>query len=296
MKFSLLCIASLSVLLTTSVPCVLLAQESNEIALADLPDAPSAMMSAPQSQSASTTQGTSSTSQTTTSSTEDEKEKKKREREAAEIQFMKQEKQHMLGVIPSFSVVYGSLAPPMNAKEKFELALKGSFNPFQFVLVGLVAAVGQAQNNFPEYGQGWKGYGKRYGAGFLDSFNGNMIGNAALPVVLHQDPRYYRMGTGSIKRRFFHSVIAAVRCKGDDGKWQVNYSNILGNLAAGGISNLYYPASDRGFGLTVERGLTVTAEGAIGTLLQEFIPDFQKHFLHNKKNDVPAPSTDTDKP
>jgi hypothetical protein len=75
--------------------------------------------------------------------------------------------------------------------------------------------------------------------------------------------------------------------KGDNGKWQPGYSNILGNLAAGGISNLYYPASDRGFGLTVERGMTVTAEGAFGNLLQEFVPDFQRRFFRKKTTTQP---------
>jgi hypothetical protein len=241
--------------------------------LASLPDAPGAAAT-PQAQSP-------------TPPAEDEKDKKTEEQEAAERQLKKEEQQHLLGVIPSFNVVYGSYAPPLSPKQKFELAFKGSINPYQFVAVGIVAAFGQAQNNFPEYGQGWKGYAKRYGAGYLDSFDGNMIGNAALPVLLHQDPRYYRMGTGSKKKRFLYAVALVAVSKGDNGKWQPGYSNILGNLAAGGISNLYYPASDRGFGLTVERGMTVTAEGAFGNLLQEFVPDFQRRFFHKKTTTQP---------
>ena len=285
-KSSLIRIVSLSSLLVMAVPRALLAQESTEIALANLPDAPSAVATPqaqpPASVPPTTEQTGTSTSQTTTPPVEDEKEKKKEQQEAAELQLKKEEQQHLLGVVPSFNVVYGSYAPPLSPKQKFELAFKGSINPFQFAAVGAVAAIGQAENNFPEYGQGWKGYGKRYGAGYLDSFDGNMIGNAALPVLLHQDPRYYRMGTGSKKKRFLYAVAFVALAKGDNGKWEPGYSNILGNLAAGGISNLYYPASDRGFGLTVERGLTVTAEGAIGNVLQEFIPDLQKRYFHKK--------------
>jgi hypothetical protein len=276
-KSFLIPITCLCALLATAVPTTLLAQATTETASADLPEAPAL----PQQNT---------TSQTATPP-EDDKEKKKQQHDEAERQLKTEENQHLLGVVPSFSVVYGSTAPPLDAKQKFELALRGSFNPFEFVAVGAVAAIGQAQDSFPEYGQGWEGYGKRYGAGFLDAFDGNMIGNAALPVLLHQDPRYYRLGTGTIKRRIWYSVISAVRCKGDNGKWQPSYSNILGNIAAGGISNLYYPASDRGVGLTFERGIVVTAEGAVGTLLQEFVPDLEKKFLHKKIADNTATSS-----
>jgi hypothetical protein len=250
--------------------------------LASLPDAPGEVAT-PQAQTAPpAAQTETSSSQMAIPPAKDEKEKKKEEQEAAQSQLKKEEQQHLLGVVPSFNVVYDSFAPPLNPRQKFELAIKISVNPYQFALIGAVAAIGQAQNSFPEYGQGWKGYGKRYGAAYFDAFDGNIIGNAALPVLLHQDPRYYRMGNGSKKKRFLYAVALVAVSKGDNGKWQPGYSNILGNLAAGGISNLYYPASDRGFGLTVERGMTVTAEGAIANIIQEFVPDFQRRFFHKK--------------
>jgi hypothetical protein len=274
-------IVSLSTLLSVAVPCALRAQEVPAITLASLPDAPG--VSTPQAPPPiPAAQTENSSSQTATPPAKDEKEKKKEEQEAAERQLKKEEQQHLLGVVPSYNVVYDSSAPPLNPRQKFELAFKISVNTYQFALVGAVAAIGQAQDSFPEYGQGWKGYAKRYGAGYFDAFDGNMIGNAVLPVLLHQDPRYYRMGTGSKKKRFLYAVAVVAMCKGDNGKWQPGYSNILGNLAAGGISNLYYPASDRGFGLTVERGMVVTAEGAIANIVQEFVPDFQKRFFHKK--------------
>ena len=123
---------------------------------------------------------------------------------------------------------------------------------------------------------------KRYGASFADQFDGTILGNGVFPVILHQDARYYRLGTGKVMHRLIYSVGTTVRCKGDNGKWQPNISNLLGNLAAGGISNVYYPAADRGFELTVEQALTVTAEGAVGALLIEFYPDIEKHVFHRK--------------
>ena len=99
-----------------------------------------------------------------------------------------------------------------------------------------------------------------------------MIGDAILPSILHQDPRYFYKGTGSIRSRALYAISTAVICKGDNGHWQPNYSNLLGNLASAGISNLYYPSTNRnGAGLTIENWLIGTASGAIGALFQEFL-------------------------
>lgn len=191
----------------------------------------------------------------------------------AEKELSEEEKQRMLGVIPNFNTVMSGEAAPIDAKEKFRLFFKSSIDPFQFVAAGVDAGIEQGEDSYPEYHQGIEGYAKRYGAAFADGFDGNFFGNAVLPSLLHQDPRYFRLGHGSFKRRLWYSIIANVRAKGDNGKWQPNYSNIAGNLIGGAISNVYYPAEDRGLGLTFERGFTVTAEGAIGSAAVEFYPD-----------------------
>jgi hypothetical protein len=101
---------------------------------------------------------------------------------------------------------------------------------------------------------------------------GTLLTDAVLPSLLHQDPRYFYKGTGSIRSRALYAIANVVICKGDNGHWQPNYSNVLGNLAAAGISNLYYPASNRnGAGLTIQNSLIGTAAGAIGSLFQEFL-------------------------
>ncbi|WP_263365541.1 hypothetical protein [Edaphobacter bradus] len=210
----------------------------------------------------------------------------KKERVAqAQLELKSEEQQYLLGVVPTYNAVNSGQALPLNAKQKFDLAITGAITPYQFGLTGIVAAIGQAQDSFPEYGQGVEGYAKRYGAGYTDYFDGAIIGNALFPVLLHQDPRYFRKGTGSFNKRILWAVGSTVICKGDNGKWQPNISNVLGNIAAGGISNFYYPQSDRGVGLTFERGLVVSAEGAIGAVLLEFAPDIQRHFMHWKRPD-----------
>ncbi|NYF79863.1 hypothetical protein [Granulicella arctica] len=200
--------------------------------------------------------------------------------------------QRMAGVVPNFNAVLGGTAVPLSPKQKMRAAFRSAIDPYQFGLAFVTSGYGQATDSHSSidpdgfrhgYGQGWSGFGKRYGASFADQFDGTIIGNGILPILLHQDARYYRMGTGSFSKRFFYSLSTTVRCKGDNGKWQPNYSNVLGNIAAGGISNLYYPAADRGFGLTIEQGMTVTAEGAFGALLIEFYPDIRKH-IHGKRS------------
>lgn len=192
--------------------------------------------------------------------------------EVAEEQLKVEEKQRMLGVIPNFYVSYVPDAAPLNPKQKFKLAWKSVVDPVTIVLVGATAGVEQAQDHFQEYGQGVQGYGKRFGANYADTVIGTFIGAAILPSLLKQDPRYFYKGTGSKASRALYAIANSVICRGDNKRWQANYSGILGGLAAGGISNLYYPEQDRnGAGLTFENAAIGIGETAITNLFQEFV-------------------------
>jgi hypothetical protein len=192
--------------------------------------------------------------------------------EIAQEEIRDQEKQRVLKVIPNFYVSYVPNAVPLNSKQKFELAWKTLTDPFSFVIIGAVAGVEQAQNNFAGYGQGASGYGKRYGASYGDFLAGTLIGSAILPSILKQDPRYFYKGTGSRRSRFLYALANAVICKGDNGRWQPNYSSILGGLAAGGISNLYYPAEDRnGAALTFENAAIGIGTTGVFNVFEEFV-------------------------
>jgi len=203
--------------------------------------------------------------------------------EVAEEQIKAQEKQRVLGAIPNFYVSYVPNAVPLSSKQKYKLALRTMVDPFTFVMVGGAAGIAQAQNHFAEYGQGAEGYGKRFGAGYADTVTSTFIGSALLPALLKQDPRYFYKGSGSVGSRFLYAIGNALICKGDNGHWQANYSNILGNMAAGGLSNLYYPEQDRnGAGLTLENGAVGIGSTAIANLFQEFVvrkltPRLPKH-------------------
>jgi hypothetical protein len=192
--------------------------------------------------------------------------------EEAEDEIKEQEKQRVLGVIPNFYVSYISNAAPLSPKQKFELAWKTSVDPVTFGLNGAIAGIQQAQDEFSGYGQGAQGYAKRYGASYANLTIGTFIGGAILPSIFKQDPRYFYKGTGSARSRIMYAIANAVICKGDNKRWQANYSAILGGLAAGGISNLYYPSQDRnGAALTFESALIGIGESAAANIFQEFV-------------------------
>jgi len=204
--------------------------------------------------------------------------------EVAEAQIKEQEKQRVLGFIPNFYVSYVHDAAPLTSKQKFRLALKTAVDPVTFLGTGIYAGVEQAADRFPEYGQGAQGYAKYFGAGYADAVSGIFIGNAILPSLLKQDPRYFYKGTGTTRTRILYAVASPVICKGDNQRWQPNYSFVLGSIAVGSISNLYVPAGDRnGAGLIFENALIRIGEGSLGGILQEFVlPRLTPHIRHHK--------------
>jgi hypothetical protein len=215
-----------------------------------------------------------------------------------------EEQQRAFGVMPMFQTV--SLAnskniPPLRPKQKFQLMLKSTTDPFVFAQDAVLSGIGQARDTNSGtktvidpvtgkptrvrwgFGQGAQGYFKRFGSSYADTADGNFWGNAVLPVLLKEDPRYYRMGSGSFARRFAYSAETALWCRRDNGTWGPNYANVAGNFISGGISNLYYPDEDSGVEKTVIGAMTVTAEGVIGSELIEFLPDIEHHFLKNRR-------------
>lgn len=215
-------------------------------------------------------------------------------KQAAEAQLQRELHQRMAGVVPNFNAVLGGTALPLSPGQKMRASFRSAIDPYQFGLALITSGYGQATDSHSSidpngthhgYAQGWGGFGCRYGANYVDQFNGTIIGNGILPALLHQDARYFRMGESqSFKKRFLYSLSTTVIAHGDSGKRQPNYSNVLGNLISGGISNFYYPKAERGATLTIEQGMEVTAEGSIGALLIEFYPDIRRHFSKHKSN------------
>ncbi len=200
----------------------------------------------------------------------------------AEQQLRLQEKQRILGVMATFNTTQNHDALPLSRRQKYQLFFKSVTDPWPFALTAVVAGISQADDDFSAYGQGMQGYAKRYGAAYTDYFTGNFFGNAVLPSLLHEDPRYYQRGKGKFITRALWAAGSTGWCKRDDGTWGPNYSNVTGNLIGAAISNVYYPAEERTVSDTLQRGLTVTVEGAIGAELIEFWPDIASHYKRKK--------------
>ncbi len=192
--------------------------------------------------------------------------------ELAETQIKDEERQRILGIFPNFYTSYVWRAAPLTPGQKFRLAARTSIDPVTFGVAAATAGIEQSLNSFSGYGQGSEGYAKRFAASYADNVVDTVIGSAILPAILHQDPRYFYKGTGSISSRALYAIATVAICRGDNGRWQPNYSNVAGNLISAGISNLYYPASNRnGAGVTIDNALIGTAGGAASALLQEFV-------------------------
>jgi hypothetical protein len=195
----------------------------------------------------------------------------------------KEQSQRILGVAPQFSVTSRHNAPPLTEGQKFHLFVKSAFDPFQFALAGFQAGIGQATNSFPGYGQGAAGFGKRFGASFADQVSSNFFSNFVYPVLLKEDPRYFRLGEGTIKHRILYSLAQEFITRTDKGTRRFNFSNALGAFSTGALSNVYYPQDSRGFGLTMSRSALSLAYGSAGNLIDEFWFDVNQELFHKHK-------------
>lgn len=191
--------------------------------------------------------------------------------ELAEEQVHIAVQQRIGGVIPNFYSSYDWNAPPMQAKQKFQLSARSLIDPVSFLTVAGIAGAEQNRNIFPAFGSGIEGYGKRYGAALANHVTGNLLSKAVYPSIFHQDPRYFYNGTGTGTSRAFYAVSSAFVTRGDSGHRMPNYSHILGGFTAAAISNLYYPESDRGASLVLYNGLADIGADAVANLVREFV-------------------------
>jgi hypothetical protein len=266
-----------------AAPCGSLAQRTDtsvsSTASAQFPDAPRPQIAFAESDPQQTPNSNPDSSSSHSSAQPPTPEKSQHEK--AEEQIKEQEKQRVVGVLPQFNISYRPDAVSMTAEQKIRLSFRSAIDPVAFATAFVAAGYHEAMDDDKGFGWGIEGYGKRSGAAYLDAFDGNIIGNGLLPALLHQDPRYFRLGHGTVTHRLLYSLATNVIAKHDNtGKWQPNYSNVAGNIISGAISNLYYPADGSGVSQTFTNGFIVTAEGGIGSIFDEFWPDVSRKFLH----------------
>ena len=206
----------------------------------------------------------------------------KSKHDLAEEQLKQQEHNRVAGVMAAFNTTQNQNAAPLSPGQKFQLFFKSSTDPWPFGLAVVVAGINQADNSPAGWGHGTEGYAKRFGGAYSDYFIGNFFGNAVLPSLWHEDPRYFQKGTGSATSRALWAAGSTGWCKRDNGKWGPNYANVIGNLIGAAIARVYYPASERTATDVITDGLTVSAEGIVGAEVIEFWPDVVRHHKRKK--------------
>jgi hypothetical protein len=186
----------------------------------------------------------------------------------------------IFGVLPNYRTADGTKPfQPITTKQKFTIAFKDTFDYPSYVLAAAFSGISQLDNSNPSFGQGLKGYARRYASAVADQDIGNFMTEAIYPSLLHEDPRYFRKVNGSVMSRLGYAVTRVLVTRTDAGTWQFNFSEVLGNGTVGAIGNLYYPDA-RGFGPTMQRMGTQIGTDAISAVLKEFWPDVKKKLTH----------------
>jgi hypothetical protein len=203
----------------------------------------------------------------------------------AAIQSQTTLKNHRLfGVLANYTTVetqdqFGALS----AKTKFKLSAKTMTDPVTVSFIGGIALLGQARNSDPSYGQGFQGYEKRFGTFFADTGIGTVMTTSVFPTLLRQDPRYFQLGHGSKWHRAMYSVSRIFVARADSGELQFNYSEIVGNAVAAGISNAYHPQNQRTLGNTLNVWGTDILLNTACNVAKEFWPDIRRKIRKQKQ-------------
>ena len=191
----------------------------------------------------------------------------------------------IFGVLPNYKTVDKMTVAyePISTREKFKIASKDSFDWPEFFVAGAMSGLNQISGQYPEWGQGVKGYAKRYGASIADQTIGNYMTEAILPSVLHDDPRYFRLGQGSAAHRILHALSWVIVSRADSNHNTLNVSELLGSGASAAIGLAYYPSQERNGAAVIDRFITQVSFDAASSVLKEYWPDIQ-HLLFKKRH------------
>jgi hypothetical protein len=194
----------------------------------------------------------------------------------------KKEHPRLFWIVPTYTVAYTDLHSRVSSGEKFRMFVRNAADPFTLGYTAFEAGLAHANNDLAGYGAGAAGYSKRLGAGLADETSNGFFRTYLFSSLLHQDPRYFRRGSGPLTKRLTHALIRPLITEKDSGGHAFNWSGLFGNIASSSLSNAYYPAGDRGFRPTFERVAFATPSSVIDHLIDEFGPDLEKHFLRKR--------------
>jgi hypothetical protein len=189
----------------------------------------------------------------------------------------------MFWIVPNFAAVSANMQlPPLTVRGKFVLGTWDSVDYSSFVWAGLVAAQSMALKSYPELHTGAAGYGRYYWRAFADQASGAFFTEAIVPVLTHEDPRYYTLGHGGFFRRTGYALSRVVLTKTDSGGTSFNYSEIVGNVLEAGLSNAYYPSQERSLRNTTVNWATQLEAAALNNFFREFWPNIRRGLFRQK--------------
>jgi hypothetical protein len=201
-----------------------------------------------------------------------------------------QEDKRVFGVLPNYRTTENGIPfKRITAKQKLKIALKDSFDWPSYITGGLFAGLYQLENSNPSFGQGTAGYFRRWGTSSGDQIIGNMMTEGIVPSLIHQDPRYFRLGSteGTKKHRLLYALESIIVARMDTGKKTFNFSEWGGNSITAAIGNAYYPDGRSASG-TGQRLLIFCGTDAFSNVLKEFWPDVKHWYQNRKHKDEPA--------
>jgi len=161
-------------------------------------------------------------------------------------------------------------------KGKFVLFVADSIDPVTFLGAAFNAGLDQAGDSDDSFGQGAAGYGRRFGAEYIDSASSSFFKDFAYPWIFSEDPRYYRLAHGTFRRRFFHAMEHAVVAHRDDGTRMFNFSEWMGTATTVALANTYHPDNERGFGPAAQRLAFGILQDTGFDVLREFWPEISR--------------------
>jgi hypothetical protein len=167
----------------------------------------------------------------------------------------------------------------MTARDRLNTYLKGLVSPVSFLRAGASAGWGQLRDRPKQWGEGGRGYGRRYASSYAQHVTSATLLYGA-SSLLHEDNRYVRLGPGpTTPDRVRYALESSFQARHDDGTRHFSYSKMIAFAGAAAISRAWQPHDSRTKLGAVDSFAVTVGVSAGFTVLREFLPDL----LHRNK-------------